>query len=211
MRNTLLRWSTRNTESWSISWTRRLLRNYRDQLLFHPLHSPCPGYIYRNLLHGHIGSLFGTVVFKCCSYLVLLTAQKMLYQWQSVPVATVPAFFLLYYSQNTSKVIPSSVADNFALLYLYNSKSTMTNNNNMPRYTFKNYIPSEEHVSVSSPLKRVVNNKFYRIVFGVMIGALLGFLYWRFVGCNSGTCAITSNPYKTVILFSIMGGLLSNR
>lgn len=43
---------------------------------------------------------------------------------------------------------------------------------------------------------------------GIIIGAVAGFLYWNFVGCASGTCAITSNPYNSTIYGSVMGGLL---
>lgn len=45
-------------------------------------------------------------------------------------------------------------------------------------------------------------------IIGVPLGALAGFLYWKFVGCNSGSCAITSNPTNSTIYGSIMGGLL---
>ncbi len=29
----------------------------------------------------------------------------------------------------------------------------------------------------------------------VLAGAVLGYAYYYFIGCASGTCAITSNPY----------------
>lgn len=45
-------------------------------------------------------------------------------------------------------------------------------------------------------------------IIGVPLGALAGFLYWKFVGCNSGSCAITSNPVNSTIYGSIMGGLM---
>jgi hypothetical protein len=34
------------------------------------------------------------------------------------------------------------------------------------------------------------------------IGALVGFLYWRFIGCTSGTC-----PIRSVWYFSTLWGL----
>lgn len=43
---------------------------------------------------------------------------------------------------------------------------------------------------------------------GLLIGAATGFLYWKYVGCNSDTCAITSSPVNSTIYFSIMGALL---
>ena len=45
-------------------------------------------------------------------------------------------------------------------------------------------------------------------IIGVPLGALAGFLYWKFVGCNSGSCAITSNPYNSTIYGAAMVGLL---
>jgi hypothetical protein len=34
-----------------------------------------------------------------------------------------------------------------------------------------------------------------------------GYLYWRFIGCQSGTCPITSNWYSSVLMGGIMGYL----
>jgi hypothetical protein len=45
---------------------------------------------------------------------------------------------------------------------------------------------------------------FWKPFIATVIGGIAGFLYYHFVGCASGTCAITSNPYMSVI----MGGLL---
>lgn len=46
------------------------------------------------------------------------------------------------------------------------------------------------------------------LLIGLAVGALAGLLYWQFVGCNSGSCAITSNPFNSTAYGSIMGGLL---
>lgn len=46
------------------------------------------------------------------------------------------------------------------------------------------------------------------IIAGVFLGALSGLLYWKFIGCNSGSCAITSNPVNSTLYGSVMGGLL---
>jgi len=43
---------------------------------------------------------------------------------------------------------------------------------------------------------------------GIVIGALGGFLYWKFIGCTTGTCPITSSPINSSIWGSIIGGLL---
>ena len=49
-------------------------------------------------------------------------------------------------------------------------------------------------------------NKLYLI--GALLGAIAGFLYWKFVGCLTGTCAITSHPIKSTIYGAVMGSLI---
>ncbi len=48
----------------------------------------------------------------------------------------------------------------------------------------------------------------YSIV--ILIGAAAGYSYWYFVGCNSGSCAITSSPVNSSIYGGLMGGLVLN-
>jgi hypothetical protein len=43
---------------------------------------------------------------------------------------------------------------------------------------------------------------------GIMVGALSGYLYYHFIGCNSGTCSITSNPTNNILYGAVMGGLI---
>ncbi len=45
---------------------------------------------------------------------------------------------------------------------------------------------------------------------GIVIGGFGGFLYYYFVGCTSGTCAITSKPINSTIYGMILGGLLAD-
>ncbi len=47
--------------------------------------------------------------------------------------------------------------------------------------------------------KQPTNKKklIIRYGLGIGIGALLGFAYWYFIGCTSGHCPLTSNPYIT--------------
>jgi uncharacterized membrane protein YeaQ/YmgE (transglycosylase-associated protein family) len=45
---------------------------------------------------------------------------------------------------------------------------------------------------------------------GIVLGAVAGFLYWKFIGCSSGSCAITSKPINSTIYGAFMGGLLLN-
>lgn len=42
---------------------------------------------------------------------------------------------------------------------------------------------------------------------GLALGAVAGYLYYHYIGCASGSCAITSKPLNSTIYGSIMGGL----
>lgn len=50
--------------------------------------------------------------------------------------------------------------------------------------------------------------KHWLVITGVAIGALAGYLYWRLVGCSTGTCPITSSPFMSTLWGAIMGGLI---
>ena len=45
---------------------------------------------------------------------------------------------------------------------------------------------------------------------GIAIGALAGYAYYFYVGCTSGTCAITSKPLNSTLYGALMGGLIFN-
>ncbi len=52
----------------------------------------------------------------------------------------------------------------------------------------------------------IIRNKLLFI--GAVLGAIAGFLYWKYVGCLTGTCAITSNPIRSTIYFAVTGASL---
>jgi hypothetical protein len=54
-----------------------------------------------------------------------------------------------------------------------------------------------------------INNHKLTII-GIVIGAIAGYLYYYYVGCASGTCAITSKPLNSTLYGAMMGGLLLN-
>lgn len=59
-------------------------------------------------------------------------------------------------------------------------------------------------------------NKKYLMLFslksiiGIVAGAVGGFLYYYYVGCQSGTCAIKSNPFMMTAWGAVMGYLLGD-
>jgi len=55
-------------------------------------------------------------------------------------------------------------------------------------------------------MKWFLNNKFYFI--GAILGAIAGFVYWKYVGCVTGTCAITSKPLNSALYFAVFGAVL---
>jgi hypothetical protein len=48
------------------------------------------------------------------------------------------------------------------------------------------------------------------IIVGAVAGGIVGFLYYRFIGCRSGACIITGNPYISTIYWAVLGGLVAN-
>ncbi len=50
-------------------------------------------------------------------------------------------------------------------------------------------------------------NKSFLIkrVLPVVVGGAIGYAYYYFIGCNSGSCPITSNPYISVIYGASIG------
>ncbi|MFN3300037.1 MAG: DUF6132 family protein [Sediminibacterium sp.] len=56
-------------------------------------------------------------------------------------------------------------------------------------------------------MKKWLNkNKLYLI--GSLLGAIGGYIYWQQIGCDSGTCAITSKPLNSTLYGAMMGALM---
>jgi xanthine/uracil permease len=45
-------------------------------------------------------------------------------------------------------------------------------------------------------------------VVGAVVGIIGGYIYYAKVGCNSGSCAITSNPWLSMLWGAAMGYLI---
>ena len=43
---------------------------------------------------------------------------------------------------------------------------------------------------------------------GIAVGAILGYIYYHFIGCSSGTCLITSKPINSTLYGAFLGNIL---
>lgn len=59
-------------------------------------------------------------------------------------------------------------------------------------------------------MDRVINiiKRNSLMLIGLAVGAIGGFLYWRLIGCSSGTCPITSSPIISSVWGALLGGLV---
>jgi hypothetical protein len=49
----------------------------------------------------------------------------------------------------------------------------------------------------------------WKKLLGVVLGAVAGYAYYRFVGCSTGACPITSNPWISTAYGAGVGLLLA--
>lgn len=54
-----------------------------------------------------------------------------------------------------------------------------------------------------------INKILLRRIFPIVIGAVLGYAYYYFIGCSKG-CAITGNPWMSTLWAGLIGSLLIN-
>jgi hypothetical protein len=48
-----------------------------------------------------------------------------------------------------------------------------------------------------------------RILIGGAIGAVIGFAMYKFVGCKTGACPITANPFISMAVYAGIGAMLA--
>ena len=49
--------------------------------------------------------------------------------------------------------------------------------------------------------------KYRKTVLFTLVGAMIGFAYWRFIGCTSGTCPLTANWHTSTLFGGLIGML----
>jgi hypothetical protein len=67
---------------------------------------------------------------------------------------------------------------------------------------------NQEQLTLKEKLKTWM---FWKPVLFTALGGLGGFLYYYFVGCPNGTCAITGNPWSSIAFGGFFGFFLVNR
>ena len=50
--------------------------------------------------------------------------------------------------------------------------------------------------------------KWLRPLIFTVVGGVIGYVYYRLVGCPTGGCIITSNPYISTAYMALLGFLL---
>lgn len=51
---------------------------------------------------------------------------------------------------------------------------------------------------------------YIRIAIGAIVGGVLGYLVlYKLIGCHTGTCPITRNPYTSIIFGAAMGAAVA--
>jgi Family of unknown function (DUF6132) len=48
-----------------------------------------------------------------------------------------------------------------------------------------------------------------RILLGAVVGAILGFGWYKLVGCSTGGCPLTSNPFISTLYGTVVGALIA--
>ncbi|MFC2116079.1 DUF6132 family protein [Bacteroidota bacterium] len=56
---------------------------------------------------------------------------------------------------------------------------------------------------------KTILKKHWKTGLFILGGAIIGFAYWRFIGCTSGTCPLTSNWHSTTLFGGLIGMMAS--
>ena len=75
----------------------------------------------------------------------------------------------------------------------------------------KNKVGNHQKESIKTKIslkEKIIKNFPLLSVIGLVIGIVGGYIYYLKVGCVDGTCAITSNPWLSMLWGGILGYLL---
>jgi len=69
---------------------------------------------------------------------------------------------------------------------------------------------NQEKVKTTVLTEALKNMFSLKNILAITLGGLGGFLYYYFIGCTSGSCAITSDPYSSIFFGIFMGVFITN-
>lgn len=61
--------------------------------------------------------------------------------------------------------------------------------------------------NTNTPEKKKFKFNFIPVI-GAVVGAIGGYIYYLEIGCSSGSCGITSNPYMSMLWGAALGYLV---
>ncbi len=68
--------------------------------------------------------------------------------------------------------------------------------------------------NLSNSIKSLMNRFFSKFppvsLIGLLVGGVGGWVYYIEIGCASGTCPLTSNPYTSILWGGIIGYLVGD-
>ena len=67
-----------------------------------------------------------------------------------------------------------------------------------------------ENNGLSGKLKNINQRVLIKNAIGIIIGGIGGYLYYIKIGCASGTCPLTSNPYISILWGGLVGYLIAD-
>ncbi len=53
------------------------------------------------------------------------------------------------------------------------------------------------------------NSSMKKISLGILFGIMAGYAYYYFIGCRTGSCALTGNPVNSTVYGAVVGLLWS--
>jgi hypothetical protein len=58
-------------------------------------------------------------------------------------------------------------------------------------------------------MKHILKKKYVKTILGVSAGLVFGAVYYRLVGCKTGSCPLTSTVFRSMAYGGLMGFLVS--
>lgn len=55
------------------------------------------------------------------------------------------------------------------------------------------------------------SSRWIKPLVAILIGGIAGYIYYYFIGCDSGSCALTGSPVSSILTGSALGLFITNR